>query len=117
MTSEKLSPDPQRIWAMSSIDPRVLDGERRSAARLNFTKTREEEEETGNVKRRRCRPASLVIRRAASHSDPSNTQSDRQRIGFLLFHGAKMSRCKAPSKLFGVWRCGSRNCRRPHAIK
>jgi hypothetical protein len=73
MTSDELSPDPQRIWAMSSIDPRVLDGERRSAARLNFTKTRRKEE-TGNVKRRRCRPASLVIRRAASHSDPSNTQ-------------------------------------------
>lgn len=54
MTSDELSPDPQRIWAMSSIDPRVLDGERRSTARLNFTKTREEEE-TGNVKRRRCR--------------------------------------------------------------
>jgi hypothetical protein len=64
MTSHELSPDPQRIWTMSSIGPRVPDGERRST-RLNFIKTRRLEmskRDDGVVVLHLCHPTSIAFR-------------------------------------------------------
>ena len=99
MTSHQLSSDPQRIWAMSSIGPRMalLDSISHKMRRLEMSKTT-------------VSSSCVFVIRRASHSDPSNTQKYHPGLDFL-FHSARMSRCHPFDLSLAMWmdcRCTKR---------